>query len=171
MSGTATGGAWDLARAGFQLEAGLAVDAVRWIPAQGSAPSIVELLGGHIDAVCCSIPEAITQIEAAQLRALVVMSPERLSDHPDLPTAIDEGINWSAVGWRGIVAPKGTPADVVEKISAACSKIVVSEDFREFMRKNGFATDLKSSEAFTAFLSEQDAQWKTVIEATGYAKK
>ena len=78
MSGTATGGAWDLARAGFQLEAGIPVDAVRWIPSKGSAPSIVELLGGHIDAVCCSIPEAISQIEAGQLRALVVMSPEKL---------------------------------------------------------------------------------------------
>ncbi len=171
MSGTATGGAWDLARAGFQLEAGLAVDAVRWIPSQGAAPSIVELLGGHVDAVCCSVPEAITQIEAGQLRALVVMAPERLSDHPDLPTAIDEGVNWSAVGWRGMVAPKGTPPDIVEKLSDVCSKIVASDDFREFMRKNGFATQYKSADAFATFLGEQDAQWKTVIEATGYAKK
>lgn len=170
MSGTATGGAWDLARAGFQLEAGLAVDAVRWIPSKGSAPSIVELLGGHVDAVCCSVPEAISQIEAGQLRALVVMAPERLSGHPNLPTAIDEGVNWSAVGWRGIVAPKGTPPDIVKKISDVCTKIVKSEAYGEFMRKNGFAIELKSNEAFAVFLEEQDAQWKTVIEATGYAR-
>jgi len=171
MSGTATGGAWDLARAGFQLEAGIPVDAVRWIPSKGSAPSIVELLGGHIDAVCCSIPEAISQIEAGQLRALVVMSPEKLSGHPDLPTSIDEGVDWSAVGWRGIVAPKGTPPDIVKKISDVCSKIVASAEFEEFMRKNGFATEWKSNEAFAVFLEEQDAQWKDVIEATGYARQ
>jgi|TARA_B110000037_G_scaffold198829_1_gene238051 tripartite-type tricarboxylate transporter receptor subunit TctC len=170
MSGTATGGAWDLARAGFQLEAGLAVDAVRWIPSKGSAPSIVELLGGHVDAVCCSVPEAISQIEAGQLRALVVMAPERLSGYPNLPTAIDEGVNWSAVGWRGIVAPKGTPPDIVKKISDVCTKIVESEAYGEFMRKNGFNVELKSNEAFATFLEEQDAQWKTVIEATGYAR-
>jgi tripartite-type tricarboxylate transporter receptor subunit TctC len=171
MSGTATGGAWDLARAGFQLEAGIPVDAVRWIPSKGSAPSIVELLGRHIDAVCCSIPEAISQIEAGQLRALVVMSPEKLSGHPDLPTAIDEGVDWSAVGWRGIVAPKGTPPDIVKKISDVCSKIIASAEFEEFMRKNGFATEWKSNEAFAVFLEEQDAQWKDVIEATGYARQ
>lgn len=171
MSGTATGGAWDLARAGFQLEAGIPVDAVRWIPSKGSAPSIVELLGRHIDAVCCSIPEAISQIEAGQLRALVVMSPEKLSGHPDLPTAIDEGVDWSAVGWRGIVAPKGTPPDIVKKISDVCSKIIASAEFEEFMRKNGFATEWKSNEAFAVFLEEQDAQWKDVIESTGYARQ
>lgn len=171
MSGTATGGAWDLARAGFLLKAGLAVDAVRWIPAKGSAPSIVELLGGHIDAVCCSVPEAMSQIEAGQLKALVVMAPERLEDFPDIPTAKELGVDWSAVGWRGILAPKGTPPDIVEKISAVCSKIVASQAFRDFMKKNGFAPELRTSEAFGAFLAEQDAQWKTVIEATGYAKQ
>jgi len=171
MSGTATGGAWDLARAGFQLSAGLPVDAIRWIPTKGSAPSIVELLGGHIDAVCCSVPEALTQIEAGQLKALVVMSPERMEDFPDLPTAIDSRIDWSAVGWRGIVAPKGTPPEIANRLGAALEKIGESEAFSEFMSKNGFAPLLMSGSAFGEFLEEQDAQWKTVIEATGYASK
>ena len=171
MSGTATGGAWDLARAGFQLAADLPVDAIRWIPTKGSAPSIVELLGGHIDAVCCSVPEALTQIEAGQLKALVVMSPERLEDFPELPTAIDAGIDWSAVGWRGIVAPKGTPPEIAEKLGSALEKIGQSDAFSEFMTKNGFAPLLMPGPAFGEFLAEQDAQWKTVIEATGYASK
>ena len=170
MSGTATGGAWDLARAGFQLEAGLSVDAVRWIPTKGSAPAIVELLGGHIDAVCCSVPEALTQIEAGQLKALVVMAPERLPNFPDLPTAIDQGVNWSAIGWRGIVAPKGTPPEIVDTLSATMEKIVQSTAYADFMSKNGFSPSFKKGAAFGEFLAEQDAQWKTVIEATGYAQ-
>lgn len=171
MSGTATGGAWDLARAGFQLAAGLPVEAIRWIPTKGSAPSIVELLGGHIDAVCCSVPEALAQIEAGQLKALVVMSPKRMEDFPDLPTAIDSGIDWSAVGWRGIVAPKDTPPEIAERLGTALEKIGQSEAFSEFMSKNGFASLLMPGSAFGEFLEEQDAQWKTVIEATGYASK
>ena len=93
MSGTSTGGAWDLARAGFQLAAGLPVESVRWIPTKGAAPSIVELLGGHIDSVCCSVPEAITQIEAGQLRALAVMSSKRLPEYPDIPTVRESDID------------------------------------------------------------------------------
>src|SRR5690606_12583556 len=67
MSGTSTGGAWDLARVGYMLAAGLSVDSIRWIPSKGAAPSIIELLGGHIESVCCSVPEALPQVEAGQL--------------------------------------------------------------------------------------------------------
>ncbi|PYM13524.1 MAG: hypothetical protein DME18_08825 [Verrucomicrobia bacterium] len=63
MSGTSTGGAWDLARSGLLLAAGIAPTNVIWAPTQGSAPALVELLGGHVDVVCCSVPEAAPQIE------------------------------------------------------------------------------------------------------------
>lgn len=171
MSGTATGGAWDLARAGFQVAAGLAVDAVRWIPTKGSAPSIVELLGGHIDVVCCSVPEAISQIEAGQLRALCVMSADRLSDYPDIPTVKESGIDWVGVGWRGLAMPKNTPEPILDKVIEACGRIVASEDFASFMRKNGFGVEIRQGETFAGFLKEQDIQWKVVVEAAGYAKK
>ncbi|MDG2170797.1 MAG: tripartite tricarboxylate transporter substrate binding protein [Opitutales bacterium] len=170
MSGTSTGGAWDLARAGFQLEADVPVEAIRWIPTKGSAPSIVELLGGHIDAVCCSVPEAISQIEAGQLRTLAVMSEDRLLDYPDMPTAKESGINWVAVGWRGLAVPKGTPEPILQTIREACERIITSPEYDDFMKKNGFSTEIRTGDAFSQFLADQDSQWKTVIEAAGYAK-
>lgn len=170
MSGTATGGAWDLARAGLQLAADIPVGDVRWIPSQGSAPSIVDLLGGHIDSVCCSVPEAITQIEAGQLRALAVMSTERLAEYPDIPTARESGIAWDAVGWRGLVAPQNTPPEVLAKLQAAGERIVASAEFKDFMSKNGFAIEVRSGQVFADFLAEQDSQWQEVITAAGYAK-
>ncbi|MEO7412295.1 MAG: tripartite tricarboxylate transporter substrate binding protein [Opitutaceae bacterium] len=170
MSGTATGGGWDLARVGFQLAAGLPVEAIRWIPTQGAAPSIIELLGGHIDAVCCSIPEAISQIESGELRVLAVMSKDRLKAYPNVPTLKESRIDWTAFGWRGLGLPKATPPAIVDTVTAACRRIVESPEFADFMRKNGFGAEIRTGADFTQFLAEQDAQWKTVIEAAGYAK-
>jgi tripartite-type tricarboxylate transporter receptor subunit TctC len=170
MSGTATGGAWDLARAGFLMAAGLPVNSVLWVPAQGAAPSIVELLGGHIDAVCCSVPEAASQIQAGQLRVLAVMSPERLPEFPEIKTVKEQGIDWEAVGWRGLALPRETPPAIVEVLSAAVEKIARSEEFKAFMKQSGFAIAYRGPEEFAEFLQRQDQQWGKVIKAVGYAK-
>ncbi len=170
MSGTASGGAWDLARAGFQLAAGIPVKDVLWIPTDGSAPSLVELLGEHIDVVCCSLPEAASQIQSGQLRALTVMADERVPEFPDIPTAKEAGIDWSAVGWRGLLLPKDTPADIAAQVSEAVTKIAKSRAYADFLKKNGFGLVIREGEAFRKFLAEQDAQWQKVIQTAGFAK-
>ena len=169
MSGTASGGAWDLARAGFQIAAGLPVDAVLWIPTEGSAPSLLELMGGHIDAVCCSVPEAATQIEAGELRVLSVMSSERLTEYPDYPTCKEAGIDWEMVGWRGLLLPLDTPQEIVTQLNQAFQEITQSDNYQSFMKKNRFGIELKQGPAFGEFLKVEDAKWQKVIQATGYA--
>jgi tripartite-type tricarboxylate transporter receptor subunit TctC len=171
MSGTATGGAWDLARSGMLLAADIPVGAIRWIPTQGSAPSLVQLMGGHIDAVCCSVPEAAPQVDAGELKALVVMSGERLPEYPDIPTVAESGVDWEAVGWRGLLLPKKTPENVVTILADAVSEIVASDAYKDFMKKNGFGIVVKSPLEFGEFLKKEDAQWQAVIEAAGFAKK
>jgi len=170
MSGTATGGAWDLARAGLLQAADIPTDAVIWVPTEGAAPSLHELLGGHIDAVCCSIPEAAQNLEGDTLRALVVMSDERLEEFPDVPTAIESGVDWTAVGWRGLALPKETPAEIVQLLEEKCQAIAHSDGYREFMRKQRFGLKIRNSAEFTEFLRTQDAQWNSVVEAAGYAR-
>jgi len=165
MSGTATGGAWDLARAGLQQAAGIPVGAVIWVPKGGAAPSLVELLGGHIDAVCCSVPEVATQFESGQVRVLAVMSEERIAEYPELPTAREQGVDWVAVGWRGLALPKGTPPQIVTKLEQTCLAIAESDEFKEFMDKNRFGITIRGSGEFTDFLQAQDEQWKSVVEA------
>ena len=170
MSGTSTGAAWDLARAGFLLAAGLKVDSVLWVPTQGAAPSLVELLGGHIDAVCCSVPEAAPQIEARQVRVLGVMASDRIRDFPDLPTVKEAGVDWEAIGWRGIMLPKDAPVSLTDRLERELRAMVESADFKEFMRKNGFAIVLRGPREFARFLEAQDEQWHKVIVAAGYAR-
>ena len=163
MSGTAKGAAWDLARSGLLMADGLPVDSVVWVPADGAAPAIVELLGGHIDAVCCSVPEALSQIESGQLAALAVTSPERLEEFPNIPTCKELGVQWEAVGWRGLALPKGAPANVVSKLEDVSLEIAQSDAFRNFMKKNGFAASVRGPEGFKEFLREQDERWHKVI--------
>lgn len=171
MSGTASGGAWDLARAGFFLKAGLPVDSVIWSPTQGSAPAIVELLGGHTDVVCCSLPEAATQLEAGQLRALAVMAPQRVAGFTNVPTVKELGVDWEAVGWRGLCLPKGTPQPIVDKLAAECRAIVDGEAYKEFMGKNRFAIQTGGPVEFGEFMKQQDTQWQRVIVDAGFARE
>jgi tripartite-type tricarboxylate transporter receptor subunit TctC len=167
MSGTARGGAWDLARAGLLLADDQPVENLLWIPTQGSAPSLVELLGGHIDAVCCSVPEAIASLD--ELKILAVMSDDRLSEHADIPTTRESGIDWTAVGWRGLAVPLETPPEVLERLREACSKIAGSDEYVEFMAKNSFSIEIREGADFVDFLREQDQQWMQVIQAAGFA--
>ena len=170
MSGTATGGAWDLARAGLLQAADLPIDSVVWVPHPGAAPSLLELMGGHLDAVCCSVPEVASQLENKQVRVLAVMADQRMADYPELQTAIEQGTDWIAVGWRGLALPKGTPPEIVDLLTDRCATIAASEAYREFMQKNGFGIKIRTKEDFTEFLREQDEQWKSVVLAAGYDK-
>jgi len=163
MSGTAAGGTWDLARVGMLQAAGLSKESTKWVPTQGAASSLTELLGGHLDAVCCSVPEAAQQIAAGQLRVLAVMSEQRLEKFPDIPTVKESGVDWTAVGWRGLALPNKTPAHIVAKLSAACQRIVESPHYREYMNKEGFGITIRHTEEFEAFLKDQDAQWGPVV--------
>ena len=163
MSGTAAGGTWDLARVGMLQAAGLNKDSTKWVPTQGAASSLTELLGGHLDAVCCSVPEAAQQIADGQLRVLAVMSDERLTKYPDIPTVKESGTNWSAVGWRGLALPNDTPDEIVAVLSAACRKIVESKQYKEYMEKEGFGITIRHTDDFASFLKEQDAQWGPVV--------
>ncbi len=168
MSGTATGGAWDLARAGLQRAADLPLDSVIWVPHQGSAPSLVELMGGHLDAVCCSLPEAAAQVAGGSLRVLAVMSEERLADFPNIPTVREQGIDWVAVAWRGLALPRGTPPEILNSLKETCLKIAGGADFRKFMAKNGFAIRVREPAEFREFLRQQDEQWNEVVRFSGY---
>ena len=163
MSGTAAGGTWDLARVGMLQAAGLTKDSTRWVPTQGAASSLTELLGGHLDSVCCSVPEASQQIADRQLRVLAVMSDERLPQFPEIPTVKESGTNWTAVGWRGLALPNETPADIVATLSQACQKIVESQHYRDYMQKEGFGITIRHTDEFKIFLQQQDAQWGPVV--------
>lgn len=171
FSGSGVGAVWDLARIGMLHEAGIDVKSVDWIPTKGAAPSIIELLGGHVDVLTCSLPEAASQIAAGEIRPLAIMADERDPSFPDVKTLKEQGLDWSFGTWRGFGVPKDTPADLVNTIYASCKKVTDSKEYKDFMNKNGFGVKIRDPKEFSSFAAEQDSTLKTVLELGGYMKK
>ncbi len=168
FSGSSVASIWDLSRIGMLDAIGILVDYVTWIPTTGAAPSIVELLGGHVDVITCSLPEAASQLHAGQLKALAIMADERDPNFPDVPTLKELGIDWASGTWRGIAVPNNTPDDVKAILEEAVIKIANSEQYLDFMARNGFGVRIRDSQEFFEFAREQDATWKEVLELGGY---
>ena len=169
-SGTGKGGIWDLARAGMLKTAGISVDAIPWVPSNGAAPGLQEMMAGGIQVVPCSLPEARALIEAKKVKSLAVMSEKRAKLFPDVPTLKELGLNWSEGAWRGITVPKGTPANVVAILEKSLEKVINNPQFLEFMDKNGYGIWWKPTAEFDKFLAEQDETKGKIMKEAGLIK-
>ena len=163
-SGTASLGAWHLALAGWLLSFDRQPTDVVWIPSQGSAPSLQELMSGGIDLVCCSVPEARSLLDAGKIRCLGVMADQRLA-LPGLekyPTLKEQGSNWTLTGWRGLGLPKETPPEIRERLVTAVRRIVTGEaevdgrTFPSYMEGEGFDYTWRRTDDFATFLDNAD---------------
>ena len=168
FSGSGAGTIWDLSRVGMLNSIGISPQKVKWIPTGGAAPSITELLGGHVDVITCSLAEASSQIEAGNIKALAIMADERSGSYPDVPTLKEQGINWSSGTWRGLAVPKGTPPYIIEILYQAAKKIAQSDQYQEFMNNTGFGIQIRDSKEFYDFVKAQDSIWKEVLTIGGY---
>jgi tripartite-type tricarboxylate transporter receptor subunit TctC len=101
------------------------------IPFSGGGPSVTALLGGHINAVSVSPPEGISQVQAGKLKIIALFSEKRLEMFPNIPTAKEQGINFVMGMWRGLVAPKGTPPDVIRKLHEVFKKAMDDPVFKK----------------------------------------
>jgi len=135
------------------------------VPFDGAAPAITALLGNHIEAVTVSAVEAAPQIEGGLLKMLAVTSAERFDKFPDVPTAIEQGVNIDMGTWRGIAAPKGTPKEILEKLETAMEEILKSPKFVEFMNKEGIGIRFLGSEDFNNFLAVQEKAYISFYES------
>jgi tripartite-type tricarboxylate transporter receptor subunit TctC len=170
-SGTGQGGIWHLALVGWLTAMGLKPNHVAWVPLNGAAPAMQDLAAGGLDLVTCSVPEARAIIEAGKARSLALMSEKRNPAFPDVPTLKEAmGIDYSTGAWRGIAGPKGLPADVASKMTAALKKVFDSKEFKEFMSNRGFGTVWGDAAQFETFMDKGDAQMGVAMKAAGLSK-
>ncbi|MFK8081591.1 MAG: tripartite tricarboxylate transporter substrate binding protein [Granulosicoccus sp.] len=170
-SGTGQGGIWHLALAGMLNTAGISPDAVPWVPSQGAAPGLQELVAEGVDVVTCSIVEAAALIDAGKVKSLAIMNDERIDAFADVPTLAEAtGIDWQLAAWRGLAGPKGMPEEVTTTLTAAFDKVWQSEEFQEFMNGRGFGLVWKPGNEFVDWMAASDASLGDVMQAVGMAK-
>jgi tripartite-type tricarboxylate transporter receptor subunit TctC len=170
-SGTGQGGIWHLAIAGMLDSIGVDPASVPWVPSQGAAPGLQDLVAGGVDIVPSSLPEARSLIDAGRVKSLAIMAENRAELFPDVPTLKEAlGSDWTIGAWRGIVAPKGLPDDVTAKLVAAVEKVYNSDDYREFMKNQGYGIRWASGQEFADFMKQSNENLGAVMKAVGIAQ-
>jgi tripartite-type tricarboxylate transporter receptor subunit TctC len=170
-SGTGQGGIWHLAIAGLLKEQGIDPSALPWVPSQGAAPGLQDLVSGGVEVVPCSIPEARAMIDAGKVRALAIMDANPPALYPNVPTLKKEiGSNWQIAAWRVIAAPKGIPPEAQKTLAASLKKVYDSKDYKEFMAKQGYGTVWADPEGTAKFMAASDANLGAALKAVGLAK-
>ena len=133
------------------------------VPYQGSAPAIMGLLAGDVQATTVAYAELQQHVETGKLRTLAVMAPQRLENLPAVPTMKELGADLQFSVWRGIGLPKAAPADAVEKWRAAARHVAQSKDFQNLMRKQNLTPSYADQPQFTADVARQDQAFQTLV--------
>jgi tripartite-type tricarboxylate transporter receptor subunit TctC len=170
-SGTGQGGIWHLAIAGMLKDLGVDPAAAPWVPSNGAAPGLQDLVAGGVEIVPCSLPEARSLIDAGKVKSLAVMNDKPAALYPNVPTLkAATGSNWTLGAWRGIAAPKGVSAEARDKLAGAIKKIVASKDYNDFMATRGFGVVYLGPDDFAKHMAKSDADLGATMKAVGIAK-
>ncbi|HKQ27866.1 MAG TPA: tripartite tricarboxylate transporter substrate binding protein [Burkholderiales bacterium] len=170
-SGTGQGGIWHLAIAGLLKDQGIDPNALPWVPSNGAAPGLQDMVAGGVDVVPCSLPEARAMIDAGKVRSLAIMDASPPALYPNVPTLKQElGTGWQIAAWRVIAAPKGIPAEAQKTLVAALKKVYDSKEYKDFMSSRGFGVIWADPEGTSKFMAASDANLGAALKAVGLAK-
>jgi tripartite-type tricarboxylate transporter receptor subunit TctC len=138
------------------------------VPYRGTAPVINDLLGGHIAFGIVDPPPAMSIIESKAITPIAISSTARFPLMPDIPTFAESGMpGFESTGWFGILAPGGTPADVIAKINAAFVKVLKDPEVTRQIRALGSEPMPMTPAEFSAFIDKEAEKWSAVVKAAG----
>ena len=138
------------------------------VPYKGSAFAIPDAINGTVPVLFANVSPLQPHIRSGRLRALGVTSIRRVRTLPDVPTIAESGYQgYEAVNWFGIVAPAGTPEDIVGKLNASIRQTVALPDVREFYENRGADQTTTTPEEMRAFLQSETTKWAAVVKASG----
>jgi tripartite-type tricarboxylate transporter receptor subunit TctC len=138
------------------------------VPYRGTGPAIVGLMSGEASVMFMPTTNAVPLVKAGRLRALAVTSRERVPAMPELPTVSESGLKgYESSQWYGMLAPAGTPADLLGLLNLHVMKIMQSPDMKQRLTGEGLVAVGSTREQFAAHIKAEIAKWAKVIKASG----
>jgi tripartite-type tricarboxylate transporter receptor subunit TctC len=135
------------------------------VPYKGSAPAVTDLLGGHVSLMFDNMPSALPHVKAGKIRALAVSTLKRSPVAPEIPTVAESGLPGFEVSvWFGVLAPAGTPREIVGRLNAILVKALHAPDVRERLSTQGAEPIGNSPDAFTAQMKRDLVKWAKVVK-------
>jgi tripartite-type tricarboxylate transporter receptor subunit TctC len=154
-----------LAAARLNMEAGLDMTIV---PYKGGAQSLTAVTGGESNVTMNSLLSTFSHIKGGRIKALAVASAKRMESAPEIPTIIEGGVPGFITGsWQGLLAPAGTPPEVVKKLNAAVVEVLRTNEIKTKLVDQGAEVVGDSPEEFTKFLREDTDKWTKVVKDAG----
>jgi tripartite-type tricarboxylate transporter receptor subunit TctC len=136
------------------------------IPHDGGGPALLAVLGGHADATFGFAPQLLPQIGAGKMRALVVTDEKRISTLPNVPTVKEEGYDVTFTMWRAVLAPKGTPQAIIDKLEAALRKLSEDKSFQALIKQLGDDVQFEGSKEFERTWRKEWDEGAKIVAAT-----
>ena len=138
------------------------------IPYKGSAPALTDVIGGQTDLMFDTMLSSMPHVKAGKLKALAVTSAQRSPIAPELPTVAESGLpGYEAIAWNGLLAPAGTPKEVVARLNAELKKVLEQPEVKQRFEAQGFTASWNTPEAFESFLKSEVDKWAKVVKVSG----
>ncbi|APD08332.1 MULTISPECIES: Bug family tripartite tricarboxylate transporter substrate binding protein [Thermus] len=166
-SGTAKWGSYDFARLGFLWKLGLKDEALPWVPAQGAAAALQELIAGGVNVAFVAIGEAANLVRSGQARYLAFMTESRFPAFPEIPTLKELGIDWTFASFLMAAAPKFTLPSVIDVLDKAFAQAVQDPEFVRFMQNANLVIRHLDRKASPAFLQERTQAMNRIVQELG----
>jgi len=138
------------------------------VPYKGAAPAVQDLVAGQIDGLVDNPPLVLPHIKSGAIKALAWAAPQRMAILPDVPTAAEAGLpGFEASSWFALVAPAGTPKEIVARLNAEAAKILKDPKMAEQFTQRGIRLVGNSAEEFAVFIPKERARWGEIVKASG----
>lgn len=159
---TGNGGITHLASELFALRTGIKIT---HIPYKGTGPGVIDTIAGNTQMMVAAVSAVIGHMNNGRLRGLAVSSPKRLPALPNIPTVMEAGFKYQVNNWHGVIAPKGTPKAVIDKLNSEINKAITNPDFAKRIAQDGLEPAGGTPEAFGELLKREVVEWAEVVKA------